>query len=149
MEPHSVFVSKRKLKKTGSSVLASVRMRALGPILGPGLEVDRGICQVKALKVYLLRTHTRQVIKETSRRTRSLPGSESSFTYTPRLQRKSSGCLVLIHTKLEHWFHLWPSEVHLNQRKSCRLSRGRKHVKVNEPGISTAAGYGSTIIFVS
>ena len=37
LEPHSAFVAKTELKKTGASVFSPVRIPALVPILGPGL----------------------------------------------------------------------------------------------------------------
>ena len=56
LEPHVAFVSKTELRRSGSSAFNAIKIPALGPILGPGLERDRGLCPVRALKVYLSRT---------------------------------------------------------------------------------------------
>ena len=56
LEPHASFVGKTELRKSGASVLSPVRIPALGPLVGPGHEEDRGLCPVRALKIYLNRT---------------------------------------------------------------------------------------------
>ena len=56
LEPHASFVAKTELRKSGASVLSPVKIPALGPMLGPGQEEDRGLCPVRALKVYIAKT---------------------------------------------------------------------------------------------
>ena len=56
LEPHASFVSKIELMRSGASVFSAVKIPGLGPVLGPGLEEDLGLCPVRALKVYLDRT---------------------------------------------------------------------------------------------
>ena len=56
LEPHSAFVSKTQMRRSGASSLSAVKIPALHPLLGPGSEEDRGLCPVRALKVYLART---------------------------------------------------------------------------------------------
>ena len=63
LEPHASFVSKTELRKSGASILAPVNIPALSPNLGPGLEKDRGLCPVRALKIYLERTQDLRVDK--------------------------------------------------------------------------------------
>ena len=56
LEPHAEFVAKTELRKSGASVLLPVNIPALGPVLDPCLEEEKGLCPVRALKVYLERT---------------------------------------------------------------------------------------------
>ena len=50
------LVAKTELPTQGVSRLSSITIPALGPILTDGLEEDRTMCPVRALKVYLART---------------------------------------------------------------------------------------------
>ena len=56
LEPHASFVSKTQLRSVGASSFSAVTIPALGPLLGPGSEEERGLCPVRAIKVYLDRT---------------------------------------------------------------------------------------------
>ena len=56
LEPHADFVSKTQIRTAGSSAFSAVYIPALGPVLGPGSEEDRGLCPVRAIKIYLDRT---------------------------------------------------------------------------------------------
>ena len=55
LEPHAGFVSKTQIRSSGASSFSAVEIPALGPVLDPGSE-DRGLCPVRALKIYLERT---------------------------------------------------------------------------------------------
>ena len=52
----NVLEAKTELRETGAAVLMSIKIPALGPILGPWLEDDRDICLMRALKIYLSKT---------------------------------------------------------------------------------------------
>ena len=52
LERHAFFVLKTEIRCSGASFVLAVRISALGPVL----EDDRGLCPVRALKVYLART---------------------------------------------------------------------------------------------
>ena len=56
LEPHVNFVSKTQIRRSGASSFVAVNIPALGPVLGPDQEEDRGLCPVTALKVYLEKT---------------------------------------------------------------------------------------------
>ena len=56
LEPHASFVSKTQIRTSGASCFSAIRIPALGPLLEPGMEEDRGLCPVRAIKVYLDRT---------------------------------------------------------------------------------------------
>ena len=56
LEPHASFVSKTQIRSAGASSFSAVKIPALGPSLDPCLEEDRGLCPVRAIKIYLDRT---------------------------------------------------------------------------------------------
>ena len=56
LEPHVAFVSKTQLRTVGASSFSAVRLPALGPVLDSESVEDRGLCPVRAIKIYLDRT---------------------------------------------------------------------------------------------
>ena len=56
LEPHASFVSKTQIRTAGASSFSAVKIPALGPLLEPGADEDRGLCPVRAIKIYLDRT---------------------------------------------------------------------------------------------
>ena len=56
LKPHDAFVSKTQLRTSGASALESIKIPALGATLTQGLESERFLCPVRAIKVYQSRT---------------------------------------------------------------------------------------------
>ena len=61
LKPLFGFISKTQPRTSGATAFEGVRIRALSSILGKDFPLDRKLCPVRALKVYLARTqHLRQ-----------------------------------------------------------------------------------------